>query len=219
MAKRIAEPLSTKAPRKSRRRELSEEEHRLWQHVTREAKPLSRQRKPQPSTPAIAAAQTPAPSPPAPLALTTDIRAQPVPHGQRERPRQQATQPPPLTGLDRRTTQKLTRGQIDFEAKLDLHGHNQIEAQEALRSFLTRTRAAGMRCVLVVTGKGESPYSRHTLHGAQAWHAPERPGILRSALPRWLVEPEFRTLVVGFQPAHPRHGGGGACYIWLRRKR
>jgi DNA-nicking Smr family endonuclease len=30
-------------------------------------------------------------------------------------------------------------------------------------------------------------------------------------------EPEFRRHVSGFQPAHPKHGGGGAYYVRLRR--
>lgn len=217
--KRNAQTPPAKAPRKSRQRELSDEEHELWQVVTRDATPLARRRK---ALQAVAKAApenaaAPADLPPKSTPAPNPSRSQPPTTV--DKPRYLAPQPPPLTGLDRRTTQRLTRGQIDYEAKLDLHGHNQIEAQEALRAFLSRTRAAGMRCVLVVTGKGESPYSRHTLHGAQTWHAPERPGILRNALPRWLGEAEFRTLVAGFQPAHPRHGGGGAFYIWLRRKR
>ena len=51
------------------------------------------------------------------------------------------------------------------------------------------------------------------------FHDPERPGILRQAVPGWLDEPDMRQLVAGYQPAHPRHGGGGAFYVRLRRKR
>ena len=206
--------------RKSRRRELSEEEHRLWQMVTKEATPLARRRK-------RALTEESASLAPLPMAVQSSdapvvrARAKPLPAAPMASPPQsfKPPQPPLLTGLDRRTTQRLTRGQIDYEAKLDLHGHNQMEAHDALRAYLARCRAQGMRCVLVVTGKGESPYSRHTLHGSDTWHAPERPGVLRTALPRWLGESEFRALVAGFQPAHPKHGGGGAFYIWLRRKR
>ncbi|MBI1260232.1 MAG: hypothetical protein GC184_00760 [Rhizobiales bacterium] len=214
-----ATPLVT---RKSRRRELSEEEHRLWQIVTREATPLARRRKRAPAD------ETVAPAGPLPMGVQSSnapmmrapVKSSSVAPVSLPAPAPfKPAQPPPLTGLDRRTTQRLTRGQIDYEAKLDLHGYNQAEAHDALRAYLARCRASGMRCVLVVTGKGESPYSRHTLHGSDTWHAPERPGVLRSALPRWLGEAEFRALVAGFQPAHPKHGGGGAFYIWLRRKR
>lgn len=218
--KRNSQTPPVKAPRKFWHRELSDEEYQLWQVVTRDATPLARRRKPDQAVMPVAAE-------PATIPDTLPRESSPAASPARDRapaaraaekPRPHTPQPAPLTGLDRRTAQRLTRGQIDYEAKLDLHGYNRMEAQEALRFFLSRARSVGMRCVLVVTGKGESPYSRHTLHGAQTWHAPERPGILRSAVPRWLAEAEFRTLVVGFQPAHPRHGGGGAYYILLRRK-
>jgi DNA-nicking Smr family endonuclease len=35
----------------------------------------------------------------------------------------------------------------------------------------------------------------------------------------WLEQPEFRTLVVGFDTAHIGHGGEGALYVRVRRKR
>jgi DNA-nicking Smr family endonuclease len=126
-------------------------------------------------------------------------------------------EPPPLTGLDRRTTQKLMRGQVQYEAKLDLHGLGIGEARIRLASFLALARSHGNRLVLVVTGKGASPFSRHTLHGDSHYHAPERQGRLRRLVSDWLHEPEFRQHVSGFQPAHPKHGGGGAYYIRLRR--
>jgi DNA-nicking Smr family endonuclease len=40
---------------------------------------------------------------------------------------------------------------------------------------------------------------------------------LRRELPFWLEEGAFRIHVAAYQPAHPRHGGGGAFYVWLRR--
>jgi DNA-nicking Smr family endonuclease len=50
------------------------------------------------------------------------------------------------------------------------------------------------------------------------FHAPEREGRLRRELPHWLAEDLFRQHVVGFQPSHPRHGGGGAFYLRLRKR-
>jgi DNA-nicking Smr family endonuclease len=130
-----------------------------------------------------------------------------------------AAEPPALTGLDRRTSQKLTRGLVAYEAKLDLHGTTAGQARGQLQSFLIEARARGNRLVLVVTGKGASPYARHTLHGDSHYHVPERQGRLRRLVADWFHEPEFRHLVSGFQPAHPRHGGGGAFYVRLRRHR
>lgn len=137
------------------------------------------------------------------------------------RPKADAQKPkvPPLTGLDRRTSQKLTRGNTQIEGRIDLHGMGRESARTALKSFIIRSRAAGKRTVLAITGKGHSPYSSHTLHGYEHVHTPERQGVIRNAFPQWLNEPEFRMHVAGYQPAHPRHGGGGAFYIRLRRQK
>ena len=127
--------------------------------------------------------------------------------------------PPQITGLDRRTTQRLTRGQVEIERRLDLHGTGIEMARVNLLGFLRDAQAMGARNVLVITGKGDSPFSRHTLHGAGHFHAPERAGRLRRLVTEWFHEPEFRSLVAGFQPAHPKHGGGGAYYVRVRRVR
>ena len=127
--------------------------------------------------------------------------------------------PPPLTGLDRKLEQKLARGRIEPDTKIDLHGHTRVSAEETLYQFLTNARGRGQRCALVVTGKGDTGLAQHTLHGREYYHTPERRTVLREALTGWMHESRFRALVAGFQPAHPRHGGGGAFYVWLRRIR
>lgn len=201
-----------KAPRR-RSRNLTEDERKLWRMVVKDATPLSRRRilqseNPEPEPGGPHPAMPPAPpafAPPKPVAVSQVPR----------RP----SEPPPLTGLDRRTSQRLARGQMEVEATLDLHGHSRMEAHGRLLGFLGGARSRGLRCVLVITGKGASPYARHTLHGAEFYEVPERQGVLRSEVPRWLNEADFRALVSGFQPAHPKHGGGGAFYVWLRKKR
>jgi len=125
----------------------------------------------------------------------------------------------PLSGVDRRTRQKLGRGQISVDATIDLHGLRQLDARGRLLGFFERCRARGLSWALVITGKGAAPYARHTLHSTEYQATPERGGVLRAALPEWLSEPEFRALVSGFQPAHPKHGGGGAFYVRIRRDR
>ena len=126
-------------------------------------------------------------------------------------------EPPPLTGLDRKSERRMTRGQVEIDARLDLHGSGIEQSRMRLLEFLGSERNRGSRLVLVITGKGESPFARHTLHGSAHFHTPERQGRLRRLVPEWLHEPQFRVHVAGFQPAHPRHGGGGAFYVKLRR--
>lgn len=175
----------------------------LWTEVTKSVKPLRRRKpiSPSPAREATVASHFIAPS------------KSPVP---RKIGRTTAS-PPPVTGFDRRTTQKMTRGNVAIERRLDLHGMGIELARVALLQFLRAAYDEGARTVLVITGKGASPFARHTLHGATHFHAPERQGRLRRLLPEWLHEPEFRLLVSGFQPAHPKHGGGGAYYVKIRR--
>jgi DNA-nicking Smr family endonuclease len=173
-------------------------DHNLWDEVTQGVKPLKRSgRKP------------------IPVADVKPSISKPVHHP----PPVRSKTPPPITGFDRRTEQKLTRGNADIDARIDLHGVGLEMARVRLHDFLVNRRMQGDRLVLVITGKGDSPFSRHTLHGAATFHSPERQGRLRRHVPEWLHEASFRNLVSGFQPAHPKHGGGGAFYVKLRRIR
>jgi len=104
--------------------------------------------------------------------------------------------------LDRRTWLRLKRGNVELDRILDLHGQTQERAHQRLRAFVADAHARGSRCVLVVTGKGL-----------------ESGGILRHMVPRWLNEEPNRARVVAFCPAQPRHGGSGALYVLIRRRR
>jgi DNA-nicking Smr family endonuclease len=97
---------------------------------------------------------------------------------------------------------RIRRGQSEIDARLDLHGHTQDTAHRELIEFILHESAAGSRCVLVITGKGRL--------GA---------GILRARLQDWIANPDLRPVIAGYARAHPRHGGEGAAYIFLRAKR
>jgi DNA-nicking Smr family endonuclease len=111
--------------------------------------------------------------------------------------------PPRLVPIDRRARQKLARGRDAIDARLDLHGRTQAQAHAALARFLRKAQTDGARYVLVVTGKGRDPEG----------------GVLRRQVPLWLEQSEFRSLVVGFDTAHTGHGGEGALYVRVRRRR
>ena len=112
-------------------------------------------------------------------------------------------------GVDKKTQQKMRRGQIEIEGRLDLHGMYQDEAFRALERFLARSQAAGKTCVLVITGKGTRP----------GGPGGERIGVLRRAVPGWLNRAGLRERVRSFREAAPNHGGSGALYVLLRRAR
>src|SRR5690606_37479145 len=111
--------------------------------------------------------------------------------------------------IERRTARRIARGHVEIDARLDLHGLRQAEAEMRLRAFLLGARAQGLRTVLVITGKGsERTNDGYTLAAERT----ER-GILRRSVPLWLESPDLRASVAGVAPAHVRHGGAGALYI------
>lgn len=203
-----------KIARGSRAGQLKQDDHDVWEKVTRTVKPLNRLPYVKPAAeakPALPVSQQERtrliqPKPADPLRKAAHAIAR------------QANQVPPHNNLDRRDKQKLSRGNIDIEARLDLHGHSVERARMALLGFLQSSRDTGCRSVLVITGKGASPFTRHTLHSTDVFLAPERQGRLRAEFTRWMGEREFSSHMIGFQPAHPRHGGGGAFYVRLKRK-
>ncbi len=121
-----------------------------------------------------------------------------------------------LTGLDKRLQRKFLRGQVQIEGRLDLHGESISSARNSLLNFLEFSALQQKKTVLVITGKGQAEYSRHTLHSRDFHDSSDRTGRLRLEVPYWFSEPVFRRLISGYQPAHPKHGGGGAMYVQLR---
>lgn len=114
--------------------------------------------------------------------------------------------------LDGRTDGRLRRGRMEPDRTIDLHGMTAAAAQSALTSFLLASRSGGARLVLVITGKG-------TIAGKDHHGMPRRPGVIRESLPMWLSMPPLAGMVVKTVSAHPKHGGGGAFYVYLRRVR
>ena len=108
-----------------------------------------------------------------------------------------------LPDIDRRTDEKLRRGQMKINASLDLHGMNKYEAWEALQNFIPSCYEGAHRSLLVITGKGRAG----------------RPGILREHIPQWLQETPLLQYVLQFHQARPKDGGDGAFYVLLRKKR
>lgn len=121
--------------------------------------------------------------------------------------------PGPLAEHDRKA---IRRGRLPVEARVDLHGMTQAKAQAALTRFLKKGAAQGLRCVLVITGKGGQTGGRADDDNPYAGVAA---GVLRSALPQWLEAPELAPLVIGSASANPRDGGVGARYVLLRRSK
>ena len=175
-------------------RRLTDRERALWAQVTRALTPLQRR-------PPSAEASTPPPVQPGEPFL-----GRAPPPAPRRSPAAADAKAAPVPRLDRRLTQRLARGRIAIDARIDLHGLTQAEAFAQLTAFLHRARRDGARTVLVITGKG-------------AIGDPEGlpRGVLRRQVPLWLSSSGLREGVIAFAPAHAEHGGSGALYVRLRR--
>jgi len=174
---------------------LELEDSGLWRQVAESTRPLPGK---------TVRGQTPAPAPKPPPAAESKT-SMPKPAPPRPAPVLPALEPGHAAGLDRRTAERLRRGQLPIDGRLDLHGWTQGEAHLALGDFIENAAATGLRCLLVITGKGGRTSGE--------------PGVLRAAVPKWLNLPALRPLILGFSGAQPKHGGGGALYVLLKRKR
>ena len=116
-----------------------------------------------------------------------------------------------FTGIHRRLEQKMSRGQIDIDSTLDLHGMTQEEAKHAIINFIKVANKNNLKIILIITGKGISNENTSTRNK----NIYER-GVLNKNLPAWLQMPEIRDYVNGYRYANQKHGGEGAYYILLK---
>ncbi|OFW82820.1 MAG: hypothetical protein A2018_00230 [Alphaproteobacteria bacterium GWF2_58_20] len=110
-----------------------------------------------------------------------------------------------LSEMDRRNYDRFRKGKWPIDSRLDLHGLTQAEAWVALRQTVEQAQIAGLRCLLVITGRGRL--------GGGEW------GVLRQAVPEWLKGSEISSRILAYHPAQRRDGGEGAYYVLLRRLR
>jgi len=208
------------------RRGLSADEAALWAQVTTQVRPLdaadgrdaggaevSRQALMGPAPGPEPATDPAAPAPENPHRIGSfriGCRAAPAPERHDRGEDVAAALARHAPAVDGRTQARLKRGKLRPEARLDLHGMTLASAHPALSGFIRDAHARNLRLVLVITGKG-----REGGAGTPAQHV----GVLRRQVPHWLRQAPLAPLVVQITPAHRRHGGEGAYYVYLRRQR
>lgn len=112
----------------------------------------------------------------------------------------------PGTTLDASWDRRLARGLVQPDRSLDLHGHNLATAYDLLDRKLGEAVAEGARVLLLITGK--PPTKERAGRGA-----------IRAAVGDWLAASPYAGDIAAVRNASPRHGGAGALYIVLRRRR
>jgi len=170
-------------------RRLTPDEQRLWARVVESVRPLGHAAKPE--------------AVPAEPVARPVVRAAPPPAPAPAPPKRAV----PGTTLDASWDRRLARGAVAPDATLDLHGHKLATAYDLLDRRLEQAIADGARLLLLVTGKPP---------GAER---PVKRGAIRAAVGDWLAASRHAGDIAAVRGAHPRHGGSGALYIVLRRKR
>lgn len=113
--------------------------------------------------------------------------------------------------MDRKAFRKMQRGKLKPDARIDLHGMTLERAHNVLNRFVLSSQASGCRLLLVITGKGKNRDDGGPI--------PVRYGVLRHQVPQWLRLPPLSSAVLQVTEAHVSHGGGGAYYVYLRKRR
>lgn len=189
-----------------KRRDLHEEEARLWAHATRDVKPRRARKLP----PLAKTAET---GKAAPMATATKPPEGPKSAAHKPAAPAAPAKEHPLRAIDPRTVEKLRKGRREIDGRIDLHGLTQDKAHAALCRYILRASEKGLRTVLVITGKGGREAR------GESFMPSDRPGVLRARVPHWLEEAPLRPLVWGIEEAGRGHGGSGAYYVLLKRAR
>ena len=197
----------------TRRRRLRPEEEELWRKVADQTERLHAQK---PLSPEDFVETPPIPAPREPARFTGAVGPRVLP---RQEPATRIDLAAPVAdqvqgaavNMDKTAFAQMKRGKLRPEAKLDLHGMTLDRAHPALTRFILSAQAQGKRLVLIVTGKGKDR--------DEGGPIPVRLGVLRHQVPQWLSVPPLSSAVLQVSAAHNRHGGGGAYYVYLRKRR
>lgn len=186
---------------------IPQDDSALWESVTKDVRPL----KDRPVTPPLPKNRAYSLKSSGSVTASNYIN---------DRPLISDSAPRPVGTIDRKSRRRLSRGRMQIDSTIDLHGLTQDRALLRLRAHLEAAVRRGERCVLVVTGKGG-------IHKPQLGSDPVQflrrdafnlgSGVLRRMVPLWLASSDLSRLVYAHGPAADGHGGDGALYVMLRK--
>jgi DNA-nicking Smr family endonuclease len=107
-----------------------------------------------------------------------------------------------VKGVGRKVMRRLKQGRFPIQDHVDLHGLTKSEARVRVREFLQESHRLGLRCVLIIHGRG--------------LNSPSSFPVLKEQLPVWFNSGSARRIVLAFATARPYDGGAGAVYVLLR---
>ena len=195
-----------------RRKGLSDDDRALWKRVAATTNPMHERRQPMPRDPVTTFDPQPQPNASggfAPFRIGETATGALSVHVPSREIAEEVNGAP--VRMDTGTHKKMIRGKLTPEARIDLHGMTLDQAHPRLVDFVMEASSAGKRLVLIITGKGRNRDAEGPI--------PERRGRLRHQVPLWLNTPPCNAVVLDIRTAHLRHGGEGAYYVYLKRRR
>lgn len=185
-------------------RPLSPEEKQIWSKVTQTVAPLKKQ-------PVAAKSESVQP-----FAEAVIPSAKHIPVQTRAPTAKKAIAQPvnrsPVPVLDDSWERRIATGALIPEMTVDLHGHTLEAAHRRLNQTLGQALSRNVRVLLVITGNPR-PVASSSPHGERAR------GAIRAEIGDWLAHSGHADAIASVRNAHPRHGGKGALYIILRRRK
>jgi len=109
-----------------------------------------------------------------------------------------------VSGVGPKIIKRLKRGEFSVQDYIDLHGLTKKEAETVVDKFIIQSYHKGLRCVLIVHGRGLGSIDH-------------KPAIKRE-LPVWFRRGILKKIVLAFVTARPCDGGAGALYVLLKKR-
>jgi DNA-nicking Smr family endonuclease len=102
---------------------------------------------------------------------------------------------------------ELKQVNLKVQGKLDLHGLTQADAYERTIDFIFKSIDQRRRLLLIITGKGSTPNEN------------DERGVLKRSFSIWVESDCLSEYIQWYSFARPEHGGEGAYYVRLRKKK
>ena len=109
----------------------------------------------------------------------------------------------------------IKKRSINIDKKIDFHGKTLLESEEKFANIIQDCYNNGQRCLLFVTGKrlfkSKEPENNNQ---PKLYH-----GVIRSSFFHWVKSNKFSKYILAYEQASSEHGGDGAFYVYLRKKK
>ncbi len=108
----------------------------------------------------------------------------------------------------------IKKGYLKIDKKIDFHGKSLLDSEERFGNTILECYQNNQRCLLFVTGKGLYKKNNIEENNPKLFH-----GVIRLAFQNWVKSSRFSKYILSYEKASIEHGGDGAFYVYLRKKK